>query len=133
MNACELRVLLVWAEPRLGVSTPRPPVERREAAPQTPLPKVQSVSIDSHSSVIGVFQLFQLPTSSFGPFNATVCTTQLDGDSLSTNAKRATLSNNLTLTRGSLRGGVCASQRGVWGSKPPDPGSAHTNKSQLNH
>jgi hypothetical protein len=34
----------------------------------------------------------------------------------------------VTLTQGSLRGGVPPPQRGVWGSVPPDPGSALTRK-----
>jgi hypothetical protein len=33
-------------------------------------------------------------------------------------------------TQGSLRGGVPLPQRGVWGSAPPDPGSAHTRKNR---
>jgi hypothetical protein len=39
-------------------------------------------------------------------------------------------STQTTHTRGSLRGGVCAPQRGVWGSEPPDPGSAHKNNTR---
>jgi hypothetical protein len=35
-------------------------------------------------------------------------------------------STQLTRTQGSLRGGVPLPQRGVWGSAPPDPGSAST-------
>jgi hypothetical protein len=39
-------------------------------------------------------------------------------------------STQATHTRGSLRGGVCAPQRGVWGSVPPDPGSVPTRKTR---
>jgi hypothetical protein len=35
-------------------------------------------------------------------------------------------STQVTRTQGSLRGGVPPPQRGVWGSAPPDPGSALT-------
>jgi hypothetical protein len=58
------------------------------------------------------------------------CHSILAIQSSSTNAKRATL---LTINpfAGESEGRRPAPQRGVWGSVPPDPGSAHTKKTRI--